>query len=428
MKVNSLAYHAGDFKNKSENLSIGLHGTSAVSGCFFTTTLEACENQGAGFNQEHPRPVYSFSLNNLNLFPTTWEDCKILNLFNKCLYYWPVYQAYGPVDIDYQIYYKPIYNALLVCFENYYADDVLEDERVYKFLNELKDGYQIEANDVAEIDGEYYSFSQYVQDNRCLRKLANKLRPIESDAHNTFSILSKLMVDGDIDILKSKINESKKLRESESHLLANILGSIAANMLNWSNGHCNDSPDKCAWLEEQANHLFDITEKLLKIGNEQDLVAEVRDIEKNIEEGSGSSDDVFDFARNINQALKDLREGEVNYTYDDLKNELEIFINKYELATNIDNMLQKVADLVKIDKNQLIKIASEIASQYSNLYDKTTGRFNNWSAPRDDLFATQLLIKLGYQGTYPIDDRCDSVEWGGAVFHIENIKNIKQCK
>lgn len=541
MKVSKRAYHAGDFKNKSESLQVGLHGTSLVSGFFYTTSLEACENQGAGFNLEHKRPVYSFALDGLNLFPTSWQDCKTLNLFNKCLYYWPVYQAYGPADIDYQIYYKPVYNALLDCFEDYYADDVSEDKQVSKFLNELKDGYQIEANDMAEIDGEHYDFSQYIQDNRCLRKLADKLRPIEPDAHNTFPVLSKLMIEGDFDILKSKVNESRKIRESESLLLASILERISANMANWANEHRNDSPDKCAWLEGQANQLFDIAETIQSAGYEQDLIVDIEEIEKNIEEGSGSSDDVFEFARDISQALKDLRSGkdilyestnlkedadevaifidhiyktyedfievseyatkkqknifkskiqqlykynyttkhfaevlddldniakdlkndeykqlkkvgkdleknvqsirlhlkhnpeklekvkeaEVQYNYEDLKNELENFIDKYELATDIDSMLQKVADLVGIDKKQLIEIANEIAAQYNDLYDKTTGRFNNWSAPKDDLFATQLLIRLGYQGTYPIDDICDSTEWGGAIFHLEDIKAIE---
>lgn len=427
-------YHAGDFKNIYGALNQGLSGTSFSSGIFFTTTKEACENQGAGFNLEHKRPVYSFDLSGLNLFPTTWQDCKTLNLFNKCLYYWPVYQAYGPADVDYQICYKPIYNALLDCFEDYYVDDVSEDKRASKFLNELRDGYQIEANDIAEITGEQYDFSQYVQDNRRLRRLADKLRSIESDAHNTFPVLSKLMLEGDADILKNKINESKKLKENESHLLANILESIVADMMNWANDHYDDCPDKCAWLEEQADQLFDIAEIVRSAGYEQDLIIDIEEIEKTIEEGSGCSDDVYDFARDISQALKDFKSGkedlyestaEIQYNYNDLKNELENFIDKYELATSTDSMLQKVADLVGIDKGDLVEIANEIASQYNDLYDKTTGRFNNWSAPKDDLFATQLLIKLGYQGTYPIDDKCDSTEWGGVVFHLEDAKAIE---
>lgn len=428
MKANKRAYHAGDFKNVYGTLAQGLSGTSFSSGLYYVTHKEDCEYQGAGFNLEHKRPVYSFALDGLNLFPTSWQDCKTLNLFNKCLYYWPVYQAYGPADIDYQIYYKPVYNALLDCFEDYYADDVSEDKQVSKFLNELKDGYQIEANDMAEIDGEHYDFSQYIQDNRCLRKLADKLRPIEPDAHNTFPVLSKLMIEGDFDILKSKVNESRKIRESESLLLASILERISASMANWANEHRNDSPDKCAWLEGQAIKLFNISE-IARAGYERDLIADIEEVEKNIREHS-DSDDVYEFARDISQALKDFRRGkveevEVQYNYNDLKNELENFIDKYELATDIDSMLQKVADLVGINKKQLIEIANEIASQYNDLYDKTTGRFDNWSAPKDDLFATQLLIKLGYQGTYPIDDRCDSTEWGGTVFHIDDVKDIR---
>lgn len=343
MKANKRVYHAGDFKHIYGTLAQGLSGTSFSSGVYYVTHKEDCENQGAGFDLEHKRPVYSFALDGLNLFPTTWQDCRILNLFNKCLYYWPVYQAYGEAyNIDYYIYYDPVYNTLLDCFEDFYADDVPEDKRVSKFLNELKDGYQIEANDMAEIDGEHYDFNQYIQDNKCLSELADKLRPIEPDAHNTFPVLSKLMIEGDFDILKSKVNESRKTKD-------------------------------------------------LRIDKE------------------------------------DLHESaiEVKYTYDDLKNELENFIDKYELATNIDNMLQKVADLVGLDKKDLAKIANEIASQYSDLYDKTTGRFDNWSAPKDDLFATQLLDRLGYQGTYPADRQCDSTEWGGAVFHLEDVKDIK---
>lgn len=428
MKVNKRVYHAGDFKNKSESLQVGLHGTSFVSGFFYTTSLEACENQGAGFNLEHKRPVYSFALDGLNLFPTSWQDCKTLNLFNKCLYYWPVYQAYGPADIDYQIYYKPVYNALLDCFEDYYADDVSEDEQVSKFINELKDGYQIEANDMAEIDGEHYDFSQYIQDNRCLRKLADKLRPIEPDAHNTFPVLSKLMIEGDFDVLKSKVNESRKIRESESYLLASILERISADMANWADEHRNDNPNEWAWLEEQAIKLFNISE-IARAKYERGLIADIEEVEKNIREHS-DSDDVYEFARDISQALKDFRRGkveevEVQYNHNDLKNELENFIDKYELATDTDSMLQKVSDLVGIDKKDLIETANEIAAQYNDLYDKTTGRFNNWSAPKDDLFATQLLDRLGYQGTYPIDSQCDSTEWGGAIFHLEDIKAIE---
>lgn len=542
MKSNKRVFHAGNFKNIYGNLQQGLSGTSFVSSpAFFCTHKEDCEYQGAGFNLEHKRPIYSFSLSGLNLFPTTWRDCKTLNLFNKAMYYFPVYLAYGPSDIDYQIYYKPVYEALQQCFRDYWADDFKGSTAVFKFLNELKDSYQIEANDMAEIDGYHYDFSQYIQDHRCLRKLADKLRPIEPDAHNTFPILSKLMIESDVDILKNKVNENRKLKESESHLLANILKTISDDMLNWSNEHYNDCPDKCAWLEGQATQLFDIAETIQSAGYEQDLIVDIEEIEKNIEEGSGSSDDVFEFARDISQALKDLRSGkdvlyestnlkedadevaifidhiyktyedfievseyatkkqknifkskiqqlykynyttkhfaevlddldniakdlkndehkqlkkvgkdleknvqsirfhlkhnpeklekvkeaEVQYNYEDLKNELENFIDKYELATDIDSMLQKVADLVGIDKKDLIETANEIAAQYNGLYDKTTGRFNNWSAPKDDLFATQLLIRLGYQGTYPIDDICDSTEWGGTVFHIGDVKDIK---
>lgn len=325
MIVNKRVYHAGNFKNKSENLSVGLHGTSFCSGYFFTTTKEACENQGAGFNKDHPRPVYSFDISNLDLFPTTWQDCKTLNLFNKSLYYWPVYQTY--FDSESLPVYKKIYKSLLACFEGYYADNVAEEKRVSKFLRELKDSYIIEAEDVAEIDGQLYSFQDYVDDTRSLKNLKNSLSEIKSTFHNTLPLLSDFLMNADnVDILKNK----------------------------------------------------------------------------------------------------SLLEREIEYTLDNLKNELENFIDNFELASSIDNMLQKVADLVDIDKEGLIDIANIISNRYVNFYDKTTGRFDNWSINKnEDLFATQLLLRLGYQGTYPVDDMCDSTEWGGVIFHLEAVENAE---
>lgn len=687
MRVNKRVYHAGDFKNKSENLSVGLHGTSFCSGYFFTTTKEACENQGAGFNKDHPRPVYSFDISNLDLFPTTWQDCKTLNLFNKALYYWPVYQTY--FDNKSVSVYKKIYKSLLACFEDYYADNVAEEKRVSKFLRELKDSYIIEADDMAEIDGQLYSFQDYIDDTRSLKNLKNSLLEIESTFHNTLPLLSDFLINADsVDILKNKVNESekriteakkyaiytrvidnipdwmdssdlndsfnvdtkrdliknlddllginkdpdeihqavvgisliddsgeyvpldlkklprkyksllqlaenRKIKESESYLFANVIENIANEMYNYSTEQ-NDSNSQLDWLEDQAIQLFDVVENIYSNDLQNFCIEKINNIRNTIANGSGNSDVVFDFVNDIDQALKDLEatdkrlyestrlpsetfyhvsakpinklisgkgvwigskdyvewvadvngreyvyqikpkkdlnifdarepetleevkqyvqknnikfkpsdvcredieeagvenwadyfelisefadwqlvesrfmkkvakdlgydgfvsvessedyyenyfifdssnleivgriteEQEIEYTFDDLKNELENFVDNFELASNIDTMLQKVADLVDVDKEEIIDIANIISDRYTNFYDKTTGRFDNWSINKnEDLFATQLLLRLGYQGTYPIDDRCDSTEWGGVVFRLAAVENAE---
>lgn len=539
------AFHAGDFKNKSENLQIGLHSTSFCSGIFYTLSKEECEYQGAGFNLEHKRPVYSFQLAGLNLFPTSARDCRTLNLFNKSLYYFPVWLNYAG-DIDYMIYYKPLYEALQKCFEEYYADEVPENERVNKFIRELEDSYKIEANDITEIDGEHYTLQDYIADTPCLKELQKCVRRIEPDAHNTMPYLTKLMLESNSfeEFDSTSLNESKKLNEDESHLLANVLESIVDDMYNYY----LDNDKKEAWLLDDIDRLWDIVESIRSAGYEHDLIVDIEEIEKDIEDNSGNNDEIYDFGRDISQALRDFKYGKeglygpnedveemsmfvekIYYVFDDftkvskyatekqkkdfesnidrlykydyttkrfvnaldklddladelmddrnellqkigkdlkekvfslkfhldhnlekpgiaeppyprtkikesrklreneeqdrLADELDNFLDKFELATDIDNMLQKVADLVGISKEDITKEAYKIYSKYADLYDKVTGRFDNWSAPKDDLFATQLLKDLGYDGTYPLED-ADNTEWGGVVFDLENIKAI----
>lgn len=126
---------------------------------------------------------------------------------------------------------------------------------------------------------------------------------------------------------------------------------------------------------------------------------------------------------NNHESLNESRKLRENEEQNRLVNELDNFLDKFELATNIGNMLQKVADLVGISKKEIVQEAFKIYSKYTDLYDKVTGRFDNWSAPKDDLFATQLLKDLRYDGTYPLED-ADNTEWGGVVFDLENIKAI----
>lgn len=486
MKTNRKVFHAGDFQNLYGLLPQGLSGTSFCSGIFYTLSKEECEYQGAGFNREHIRPVYSFQLTGLNLFPTSARDCRTLNLFNKALYYFPVWLSYAG-GIDYMIYYKPLYKALQKCFEEYYADDVPEDERSSKFYRELEDSYKIEANDVAEIDGEHYTLQDYIADTPCLRELQKCVRRIEPDAHNTMPYLTKLMLNSNSfeEFEDTMLNESTVY--STTHLY-HISKKPESDKIKTGGIWVASDFGYIEYIQQENNrqYIYDVyPKKELNIFDTRDpsTLEEVRQYVKdnNIEfdpnevcqedisefgiedwdsyfnlirqfvdwqiaespfmvkaakdlgyDGYVSVEDGFEnyyiFDRSkldivLNKKLSESKKLRENEEQDRLLDELDNFLDKFELATNIDNMLQKVADLVDISKEDITKEAYKIYSKYADLYDKVTGRFDNWSAPKDNLFATQLLKDLGYDGTYPLED-ADNTEWGGVVFDLESIKAI----
>lgn len=301
MLFNKFAYHAGDFKHKYGTLKQGLSGTSFVSGYFYTTTKEACEYQGAGFNLENKRPVYQFSLDGLNLLPLTAEDCKILNLYNKVCYNYPVYEKYHKKE------YYDIKEKLDECFEDFYCDNVADDIKPVKFFRELSDFYNSDKESFP--DDEDYDFQTFIY---CYASL-------------------------------------KKLKES-----------------------LEDS-DQLPYLNQVLN-----LNEFVFTGNQE------------------------------------------------LVNELDDFLYNVDLAYRLNKMIERVADLLHKSTDFISNEAFEMYEKYEAYYKND--RFDNFSAPNDDLFATQLLKELNYVGTYPIDEIADSTEFGGCIFDIENIKNMRLIK
>lgn len=290
------AYHAGDFKYKYGTLRQGLSGTSFVSGYFYTTTKEACEYQGAGFNLDHKRPVYQFSLEGLNLLSLTAEGCRTLNLYNKVCYNYPIYVKYCKGECS------NIRQILDMCFEDFYCDSVADDKKPVKFFRELSDFYNSEK----EYQDKDFDFQTFID--------------------NYFSL--------------------QRLKESLKN-------------------------------SDQLPYLKQILE-------------------------------LNEFVFTDNQELVD---------------ELDDFLYNVDLACRLNEMIEKVAKLLHKSSEFISDEALEMYKKYEAYY--RNDRFDNFSAPEDDLFATQLLKKLNYVGTYPIDEIADSTEFGGCIFDIENIKNTR---
>lgn len=293
----SLAYHAGDFKHKYGTLRQGLSGTSFVSGYFYTTIKEACEYQGAGFNLDHKRPIYQFSLKDLNLLPLNSEDCKTLNLYNKICYNYPIYNKYYKEEYYY------IKQRLDRCFEDFYCDNALDDIKPVKFYRELSDFYNSDKESFQDKD---YNFQVFIDSYYSLQGLKESL--------------------------------------------------------------------------ENSDQLYYLKQVL----------------------------ELKDFVFTDNQELVD---------------ELDDFLYNVDLAYRLNEMIEKVAKLLHKKVDFISNEASIMYEKYKDYYKND--RFDNFSAPSDELFATQLLKKLNYVGTYPIGEIADSTEFGGCIFDLENIKNMR---
>lgn len=291
------AYHAGDFKHKYGTLRQGLSGTSFVSGYFYTTVKEICEYQGAGFNLDHKRPIYQFSLEGLNLIPLTAEDCRTLNLYNKVCYNYPIYYKYNKEDC------YIIKQKLDKCFEDFYCDSVTDDKKPVKFFRELSDFYN---SDKESFQDEDYNFQTFIDSYLSLKRLKESL----------------------------------------------------------------ENSDQLPYLKQ----ILELNE----------------------------------FVFTDNQEFVD---------------ELDDFLYNVDLAYRLSVMVEKVAKLLHKSSEFISDKVFEMYEKYEAYY--RNGRFDNFSAPEDDLFATQLLKKLNYVGTYPIGEIADSTEFGSCIFDIENIKNKK---
>lgn len=156
----------------------------------------------------------------------------------------------------------------------------------------------------------------------------------------------------------------------------------------------------------------------------QDFIASYKSLSKLQDWLRGLEDD----AHNTLPHMSDLLLEADDFTFSDnqeLVDELDNFLDKIETAAACDAHFESVAKLLDVDKRAVLNEAADLHSRYKDCYDKVTGRFDNWSAPADDgSFATQLLISLGYDGTYPLDD-ADNTTWGGCIFNKDSIKDVK---
>lgn len=305
MKYNKIVYHAGDFSRKYGTLKQGLSGTSFLSGYYYCTSKEKCENQGADSNLENKRSIYSFSLKDLTLFPISAKDCKTINKFNTAMYYWPIWCNYfGNAD---SIIYEEIYEALLKCFEDYYCDECESDMRAVKFFREISEAYNIDKESNKD-----YTFQDFIKNDYHLSRLTDWVRELETDAYNTFPYLTELLLN-------------------------------------------------------TKNFIFT---------DDQNLV-----------------------------------------------HELDTFLNDWEIATFVNKKFEDVAKLLNVKKSVVLDEGDFLYKKYKNCY--INGKFDNWKSPeKEDLFATQLLMSLGYEGTYPLND-ADNIIWGGVIFNKDKIKDIK---
>lgn len=190
--------------------------------------------------------------------------------------------------------------------------------------------------------------------------------------------------------------------------------------------YCDDcDPDiRAVKFFRELSDAYNIDKETDKDYTFQDFIENDKSLSKLADWLCGLEDD----AHNTLPHMSDLLLEADSFTFTDdqeLVDELDNFLDKIETAAACDKHFESVAKFLDVDKRAILNEAADLYDRYKDCYDKATGRFDNWRAPADDgLFATQLLISLGYDGTYPLGD-ADNAIWGGCIFDKDSVKDIK---
>lgn len=443
-------YHAGplDKDYKSENLSIGDHSTQVCSGTFYCLSPEEVEYHGAGFNGEHKQDIHKIDLSGLHLFKTTYEDLMSLRRYNNAMRHFPVWIEYNSGA------YEDVDRALESCYDIYYCDEVPDDEKAEKFVRELYDDYKIQADDVAEIDGEHYSFQDYVNDVRQLKHLRAVLRDLPETLHNTLPAWQNLL-NGDR-LLEVREKDTKYLKGKDFVYVARFLRTIfgGGTMYTPENVHNifvekerSQYPSSDSYvvtfvpLDEETGEELHFVERFECEVDKPEAVDEWSGVTWNVGKKRSTlkcrwpeNDNLklkvvsydknwdlppFAYKDRNSGAYEELRESTASFSKQDLIDQLDNYIDKRETAKFVEKALVEVAQTLDYDYDDIVDWSMPIYNKYEDLYDVNTGRFDNFKAPPDDNFATQLMLQMGYDGTYPVGARADSTEFGGCIFHFD---------
>lgn len=477
-------YHAGDIKDNyiSEPLNRGLHSTGQFSGFYYVTDPLKVEYHGAGLNGEHKQNIYKVDLKGLNLLPLTSNEYKIFGKYNQAMYYLPIWIEYNNIA------YQDLDDAFDLCFSSFYCDEIPLEEKAKKFVNELYDSYKIEVNDISKIDGEYYSFKDYINDFRTLKHLKAVLNNLPEDLHNVLPAWD-LLLNGEKLIekklmeyhlyknqhwyyhasdkpIEKLVNNGKPfwIASDESYIDNYIAVNTGKRKYKYIVGLKNDLTifdpreqyDREQFFDWAAGYDFDdvkgdliVEDSLEDYGIDSwDAYAEALSyadwnlmespfVQKYVKDITYDPSIVYDGFVSIKdgyvnygiynvEQLKigldsnfELEENKNNFNKQDLIDQLDNYLNKREITKKITSIFDKIANIVNNKtEDDIVDFSIEIYKKYENLYDINTGRFNNFKAPMNDNFATQLLLKCSYEGIYPFDGLADSSVYGGCIFHF----------